>query len=149
MPVKLDEFEFILLDGFLHAPSYRECVRPSIGPSVNRFVTPPLRRVLGASCAAYPALFLSRVTPPISHRVGRSVSPSVGLSHIALFAFLGILRVGNVVFEHAPAQINTAPAQIITAPAQLITAPAQPPATEVVVYMALFTFRYRNFGNCF
>ena len=70
--------------------------------------------------------------------VGPSVRPSVGLSHFAFFAFLGILRVGIFVFEHAPAQINTAPAQIITAPAQLITAPAQPPATEVVVYTALF-----------
>ena len=79
--------------------------------------------------------FLSRATRPISHRVGwsvrRSVRRSVGLSHFAFLAFLGILRVGNFVFEHAPAQINTAPAQIIIAPAQLIAAPAQTPATVV------------------
>ena len=81
--------------------------------------------------------FFLRATRPISHRVGRSIGPSVGpsigLSHFAFLAFLGILRVGNFAFEHAPAQINTAPAQIIIAPAQLITAPAQPPATKVVV----------------
>ena len=79
---------------------------------------------------------------------------SVGPSHFAFFAILGILRVGKFVFEHAPAQINTAPAQIITAPTQIITAPAQiiiapaqlimtpaqPPATKVVVYTALFHF---------
>ena len=47
--------------------------------------------------------------------VGRSVGLSVGLSHFAFFAFLGILRVKKFVFEHAPAQIITAPAQIITA----------------------------------
>ena len=58
-------------------------------------------------------------TRPISHRVGRSV----GLSHFAFFAFLGILWVGKFVFEHAPAQI--------------VTAPAQPPATGAVVYTAL------------
>ena len=58
--------------------------------------------------------------------VGRSVGRSVGLSHFAfLFAFLGILRVGKFVFEHAPAQV--------------ITAPAQPTATGVVVYTALLT----------
>jgi len=61
----------------------------------------------------------------------QSVGPSVGLSHLAFFAFLGILRVGKFVFEHAPAQI-------IIAPAQIITAPAQPPATGAVVYTALF-----------
>ena len=75
---------------------------------------------------------------PISHRVGQSVGRSVGLSHFAFFAFLGILRAGKFVFEHAPAQVMAAPAQIITAPAQIITGPAQPPATEVVVYTALF-----------
>ena len=103
-------------------------------------------------------LFLLRATQPISHRVswlvGRSVGQSVGPSHFAFFAFLGILRAGKFVFEHAPAQINTAPAQIITAPTQIITAPAQiiiapaqlimapaqPPATKVVVYTALFHF---------
>ena len=80
--------------------------------------------------------------------VGRSVGPSVrrsvGPSHFAFFAFLGILRVEKFVFEHAPAQIITAPAQIITAPAQtitapaqIITAPAQPSATGAVVYTAL------------
>ena len=63
--------------------------------------------------------------------VGPSVGLSVGPSHFAFFAFLGILRLEKFVFEHAPAQIITAPAQIITAPAQL-------PATEVVVYTALF-----------
>ena len=31
---------------------------------------------------------------------------------IGLVAFLGILRVGKFVFEHAPAQINTAPARV-------------------------------------
>ena len=85
-------------------------------------------------------------TRPISHRVGRSVGrsvclsvgPSVGLSHFAFFAFLGVLRLGEFVFEHAPAQIITAPAQIIIAPAQIVTAPAQPPATGAVVYTALF-----------
>ena len=46
---------------------------------------------------------------------------------------MGILRVRKFVFEHAPAPVNIAPAQIITAP-------AQPPATEVVVYTALFKF---------
>ena len=110
-------------------------------------------------------LLLLRATRPISHRVsqlvGRSIGQSVGPSHFAFFAFLGILRAGKFVFEHAPAQINTAPAQIITAPAQIITAPtqiitapaqlitapaqlimapAQPPATKVVVYTALFHF---------
>ena len=40
---------------------------------------------------------------------------------------------------YAPAQIISAPAQLMTAPAQLITAPAQPPATEAVVYTALFS----------
>merc|ERR1719374_88519 len=69
--------------------------------------------------------------------VGRSVRPS----HFTFFAFLGILRVGKSVFEHAPAQIITAPAQIITAPAQVITAPAQPPATGAVVYTALLFCR--------
>ena len=84
----------------------------------------------------------------------KSPCRSVGPSPFAFFAFLGILRAGKFVFEHAPAQINsapaqiiTAPAQIITAPAQLITAPAQPPATKVfdslstkvVVYTALFS----------
>ena len=78
-------------------------------------------------------LFFIADTQPISHRVGRSISPSVGLSHFAFFAFLGILRVGKFVFEHAPAQIMTAPAQIITAP-------AQPPATGAVVYTALLSF---------
>ena len=93
-----------------------------------------------------PFSFISLVivadTRPISHRVGRSV----GLSHFALFAFLGILRVEKFVFEHAPAQIITAPAQIITAPAQtitapaqIITAPAQPSGSGAVVYMALFS----------
>ena len=99
-----------------------------------------------------------RATQPISHRVsrlvGRSVGQSVGPSHFAFFAFLGISRAGKFVFEHAPAQINTAPAQIITAPTQIITAPAQiiiapaqlimapaqPPATKVVVFLALFHF---------
>ena len=64
-------------------------------------------------------------TRPISHRVGRSVGRSVGPSvgrsvgpsHFTFFAFLGILRVGKFVVEHAPAQIMTAPAQIIIAPA--------------------------------
>ena len=56
---------------------------------------------------------------------GLLVTVSVCPSHFAFFAFLGILRVGKFVFEHAPAQIMTAPAQIITAPAQIITAPAQ------------------------
>ena len=72
-----------------------------------------------------------------------TVGPSV--CHTTFFAFLGILRVGKFVFEHAPAQIITAPAQIITAPAQIIiapaqiiTAPAQQPATGAVVYTALF-----------
>ena len=73
----------------------------------------------------------------MSHRVGRSVGRSVrlsvSLSHFAFFAFLGILRIGKWVFEHAPAQI-------ITAPAQIITAPAQPPATGAVKYTALFYF---------
>ena len=68
-------------------------------------------------------------TRPISHRVGQSVRPSVRPSHFAFLAFLGILRVGKFLFEHAPAQIITAPAQIITAPAQIIIAPAQQPAT--------------------
>ena len=69
---------------------------------------------------------------PISHRVGRLVGRSVGWS-ITLFAFLGILRVGKFVLEHAPAQSMTAPAQIITAP-------AQPPVTGAVVYTALLFF---------
>ena len=61
----------------------------------------------------------------ISHRVGRSIGWSVGRSVTLFFiAFLGILRVGKFIFEHAPAQI--------------ITAPAQPPATGVVVYTPLF-----------
>ena len=34
---------------------------------------------------------------PISHRVGRSVRTSIGLSHFAFVAFLGILRVGKFV----------------------------------------------------
>ena len=72
---------------------------------------------------------------PISHRVGRSVRRSVGLSHFAFFAFLGSLRVENFVSVHAPAQI-------ITAPAQIIIAPAQPSATGAVVYTALFKFQY-------
>ena len=70
-------------------------------------------------------------TQPISHRVGwlvgRSVFRSVGPSHFAFFAFLGILRVEKFVFEHAPAQI--------------ITAPAQPSATGSVVYTALLYTR--------
>ena len=37
--------------------SIRGCVRPSVRPSVRRCVTPSLRRVLGASCAVYSALF--------------------------------------------------------------------------------------------
>ena len=86
--------------------------------------------------------FLLRATRPVSHcvgrSVGRSVSWSVGLSHFAFFAFLGILRYAKFVFEHAPAQIITAPAQSITAPAQIIIAPAQLPATAFVVYTALF-----------
>ena len=59
---------------------------------------------------------------------------------LLFFAFLGILRVGKLVFEHAPAHIIAAPAQIINAPAQIITAPAQPPATGAVVYTALLDF---------
>ena len=108
-------------------------------------------------------LFLLLATRPISHRVsrlvGQSVGHSFGPSDFAFFAFLGILRAGKFVFEHAPAQINTAPAQIITAPTQIITAPAQiiiaptqlimapaqPPATKVVVYTALFFIRTPNF----
>ena len=39
----------------------------------------------------------------------------------------------------APAQLIPATAQLIPAPTQLITAPAQPPATEVVLYTALFS----------
>ena len=62
--------------------------------------------------------------------VCRSVGLSVGPSHFAFFAFLGILRVGKFVFEYAPAQI-------ITAPAKIIIAPAQPPATGAGVYTAL------------
>ena len=69
-------------------------------------------------------MFLLRAARPISHRVGPSVTLCVRPSHFAFFAFLGILRVGKFVFEHAPAQI-------ITAPTQLITAPVQPPATGV------------------
>ena len=69
-------------------------------------------------------------TRPISHRFGRSVRRSVGLSHFAFLAFLGILRVGKFVFENAPAQSMTAPAQIITAPAQIIIAPAHRPRQE-------------------
>ena len=38
-------------------------------------------------------------TRPISHRVGRSVRPSVCPSDFAFLAFLGILRVGKFVFE--------------------------------------------------
>ena len=67
--------------------------------------------------------------------VGRSVRHA-----LLYFAFLGILRVGQFVFGHAPAQIIIAPAQIIAAPAQIITAPAQPPAIGAVVYMALFFY---------
>ena len=74
---------------------------------------------------------------PPCRSVGRSVRRSV-CHTLLFFAFLGILRVGKFVFEHAPAQIITAPAQVITAPAQLITAPAQLPATIVVVYTALW-----------
>ena len=66
---------------------------------------------------------------PISHRVGRSVGPSVTL---CFFCILGQFK---FVFEHAPAQI-------ITAPAQIITAPAQPPTTGAVVYTALFFFSF-------
>ena len=77
--------------------------------------------------------------------VGPLVGPSVGPSHFTFFAFLGILRVGKFVFEHAPAQIITAPAQIITAPAQIITAPAQPPATGAVVYTALLWLPITNY----
>ena len=58
-------------------------------------------------CVLFFFSFLSRVPRPINHRVGRSVRSSVGLSHF-FFAFLGILRVGKFVFEHAPAQNITA-----------------------------------------
>ena len=73
-------------------------------------------------------------TRPISHRVGRSVGLShfACPSHLAFFAFLGILRVEKFAFEHAPAQI-------ITASTHIITAPAQPPATGAVVYTSLLT----------
>ena len=67
-----------------------------------------------------------------------SIRPSVRPSHFALFAFLGTLRVGKFISEHAPAQTITAPAQIIIAPAHIITASAQQPATGAVVYTALF-----------
>ena len=71
------------------------------------------------------------------HATYKSPCRSVGPSHFAFLAFLGSLRIGKFVFEHAPAQISTAPAQIISAPAQIITAPAQPPSTGAVVYTAL------------
>ena len=77
----------------------------------------------------------------VGRSVGRSVGPSVRPSHFTFFAFLGILRVGKSVFEHAPAQI-------ITAPAQVITAPAQPPATGAVVYTALFYLSTIHTTNC-
>ena len=66
----------------------------------------------------------------VSWSVGLSVRRSVGPSHFAFLVFLGILRVGRFVFEHALAQIMTAPAQIITAPAQIIIAPAHRPRQE-------------------
>ena len=75
-----------------------------------------------------------RVRPSVHPSVG----PSVRRSHFAFFAFLGSLRVGKFVFEHAPAQIITAPAQIIIAPAQL-------PAIGAVVYTALFLFILNSF----
>ena len=85
--------------------------------------------------------FLLRATQPTSHCVSLSVGRSV--CHTLLFMHF-LAWVGKFVFEHAPAQINTAPVQIITAPAQLLTAPAQPPATEVVVYTALFFLNVRS-----
>ena len=66
----------------------------------------------------------------VGRSVRRSVGPSVSPSHFAFFAFLGILRVGKFVFEHAPAQIITAPAQIIIAPAQIFITPAHCPRQE-------------------
>ena len=116
----------------------------------------PIHAPLSDSKFSYPTLFVAGNATYKSpcQLVGRSVGQSVGPSHFAFFAFLGILRAGKFVFEHAPAQINTAPAQIITAPTQIITAPAQIiiapaqlimapaqlPATKVVVYTALFHF---------
>ena len=113
----------------------------------------PIHAPLSDSKFTYPTLFVAGNATFKSPcwSVGRSVGQSLGPSH---FAFLGILRAGKFVFEHAPAQINTAPAQIITAPTQIITAPAQIiiapaqlimapaqlPATKVVVYTALFHF---------
>ena len=69
-------------------------------------------------CLRFVESFLSRARDLyVTVLVGRSVGPSVGLSHFASFALLGILRVRKFVFEQAPVQIITAPAQIITAPA--------------------------------
>ena len=59
-------------------------------------------------------------------------------SYIHLPKKFFLIFAGSIVY--APAQIISAPAKLITAPAQLITAPAQPPATEAVVYTALFSF---------
>ena len=64
---------------FLDAPSHlykRVCpsVRLSVGPSVRRSVRPSpviFKRVLGASCAVYPALFLS---VPVSFFLARGLS---------------------------------------------------------------------------
>ena len=56
--------------------SIRGCVRPSVGPSVGRSVrrsvrpTPVIfKRVLGASCAVYPALFFQLSALPRSNRL--------------------------------------------------------------------------------
>ena len=49
--------------------SIRGCVRPSVRRTVGRSGTPSLIRVLGASCAVYPALFFcSLLSLPIACR---------------------------------------------------------------------------------
>ena len=96
-------------------------------------------------------LFLSRATQPVSHRVGRSVGLSVGPSHfVSRFAFSAILSYLKVEkFRYECFMDVYAPAQTITAPAQLITARTQPPATELIVYTALFSLRKTTFKNAF
>ena len=52
--------------------------------------------------------------------------------------FLSVGRSIGYAFTFSMRTDFSAPAQLITAPAQVNTAPAQPPATEAVVYTALF-----------
>ena len=66
-------------------------------------------------------------TRALSHRVGRSVGPSVGLSRFAFFAYLGILRVEKLYLSMPlPKSLLPLPKSSLLLPNSLLSLPLLP-----------------------